>query len=98
MSGKKITEKEVKNISDFARIHLDEEEISNLVPQLNEILDYFDKIDEADTEGLEPLFGIHSQTNKLREDEVGESLTQNTALSNAKDIEDGYFKSPRVRD
>ncbi|OUJ18589.1 Asp-tRNAAsn/Glu-tRNAGln amidotransferase C subunit, GatC [Methanonatronarchaeum thermophilum] len=98
MANEKITEEEVESISSFARISLDDDEIEDLVPQLNEILDYFDKIDEADTEGVEPLFGVHGKKNVFRDDDVGESMSQETALQNAEKTEDGYFKSPRVRD
>ena len=98
MSESRITKDEVKSISDFSRLSLDEDEAEDLVGQLNEILDYFNKIDEADTEGVEPLFGLHDRENVLSEDVVEESLPQELALENAENVEKGYFKSPRVRD
>ncbi|RLF03959.1 MAG: Asp-tRNA(Asn)/Glu-tRNA(Gln) amidotransferase GatCAB subunit C, partial [Thermoprotei archaeon] len=61
------------------------------------ILDYFSIIDEVDASNVEPAFHILGLSNVMREDEInGDPLTQDEALSNAPQKEEGYIKAPRM--
>lgn len=66
--------------------------------ELVDILDYFEKIDEANTEDVSPTSHVIEIVNEMREDEEKEELSSEKALRNASDKEKGYFKGPRVRD
>ncbi|OKY78599.1 MAG: Asp-tRNAAsn/Glu-tRNAGln amidotransferase C subunit, GatC [Candidatus Methanohalarchaeum thermophilum] len=98
ISDKEITEEDVKHIANLAKIDLDEVEIKKFKKQFNDILDYFNKIDEAETEGVEPTYHGLNLKNVTREDEVKDELSQKEALENANESEDGFFKSPRVKE
>ncbi len=82
---------EVEHVADLARIHLDDEEIERFAAQFDDILEYFDALDDVpETEREAEL------SNVFRPDEVREGLTQEEALRNAPETEDGYFKGPKV--
>jgi len=51
---RRISLKDVEHIALLAHINLSEEEKKNFMEQLNQILDYFGKIDEVDTKDIQP--------------------------------------------
>lgn len=92
-SRSKITIKQVKHIVSLARIRLNEEEIEKYREQLGSIIEYFDKLNEVDTKGINPTSQVTGLVNKLRKDEIKDYLTQDPALQNAPTREGGYFKT-----
>jgi len=91
-----ITGEDVDHIGWLASIKVAEEEKEGFVASFNSVLDYFHQLDELDTEDVEPTYRVVELTNVFREDEVGESMSQEESLSNAPRRENGYFKSPRI--
>ncbi|MDI9616964.1 MAG: Asp-tRNA(Asn)/Glu-tRNA(Gln) amidotransferase subunit GatC [Methanothrix sp.] len=91
-----ITIKDVEHISWLASIRISEEEKEELVAQFNTILEYFQQMDEVDTEGVEPTYRVVDLANVFRDDVSRDSLSQEEALRNAPRREDGYFRSPRI--
>ncbi|NOZ82004.1 MAG: Asp-tRNA(Asn)/Glu-tRNA(Gln) amidotransferase subunit GatC [Candidatus Micrarchaeota archaeon] len=85
---------DVKKIASEARITLTEEEIEKFSKELMKIEEAFSEIDELEISD-EPCFHPLEVKPDLREDEPGETLTSEEALSNA-ESEDGFFKGPRV--
>ena len=92
----KITRKEVEHVAHLARLHLDGEELDIMTEQLDMILSYVAKLEELDTEGVEPTTHAFSITNAFREDIVEPSLDQEQALANGPDHSDDSFIVPRV--
>ena len=88
--------KDVEHIALLAHINLSEEEKKNFMEQLNQILDYFGKIDEVDTKDIQPTFNVIEVSNVFREDSPKPSLKSELALSNAPEKERGYFKTKRI--
>ncbi|GAB7387728.1 Asp-tRNA(Asn)/Glu-tRNA(Gln) amidotransferase subunit GatC [Bacillaceae bacterium] len=91
-----ISKEEVLHVANLARLHLTEEEVALYTKQLNDILNFAQKLNELDTEGIEPTSHPFRIVNVLREDEVRPSLSREDALRNAPDAEDGYFRVPAV--
>jgi len=82
---------EVEHVADLARVSLDDEEVAAFTEQFAEILEYFEALDEVpETEREEELVNV------MRADEVEEGLSQEEALSNAEETEDGFFTGPKV--
>ncbi|MDK2986162.1 MAG: aspartyl-tRNA(Asn)/glutamyl-tRNA(Gln) amidotransferase subunit [Clostridia bacterium] len=92
----RITKKDVEHVALLSRLDLTEEEKEAYTKQLNSIIDYMNKINELDTEGVEPTAHVLPIYNVMREDEVGESLDREKVLENAPEKEDGQFKVPRI--
>lgn len=92
----KITRKEVQHVAALARLSLSEEEEEKFVEQLNQILTYMDKLNELDTEGVEPLSHVLPIRNVFKEDEVKGSLPREAALANAPAHEVDFYEVPKV--
>jgi len=65
-----LSKDEVKNIAALARIGLDEKEIEKYQKDLSEILDYFEKLKELNTENIEPADHITGLENVMRVDRL----------------------------
>ena len=63
-----IKVEEVKNLSKLARINLSNKEITRLQKDISSILDYFNKIEEVNLVGVEPINHSVGLENVLRED------------------------------
>jgi len=91
-----INKKEVEYVAKLAKLEFNEEEKEKFTSQLNSILEYFKKLNELDTDKVEPTAYVISMPNLLNEDEVKPSLSQDEVLSNSKYIKKGYFKVPKI--
>jgi aspartyl-tRNA(Asn)/glutamyl-tRNA(Gln) amidotransferase subunit C len=92
----KVSREEVEHVAMLARLRLTEEEKDRLTDQLNSILDHFVKMQELDTEHVQPTSHVIPMQNVSRPDVVGECLTQEQALANAPEQRDSYFVVPRI--
>ncbi|MHC1567614.1 MAG: Asp-tRNA(Asn)/Glu-tRNA(Gln) amidotransferase subunit GatC [Candidatus Syntropharchaeia archaeon] len=90
-----ITKEVISHLCWLSRIELKEEEMGEFIPQLNEILEYFEMLDEVEEE-VPPTYHVLGITNVFREDIARESMDQSLALMNAPKKENGYFKGPRI--
>jgi aspartyl-tRNA(Asn)/glutamyl-tRNA(Gln) amidotransferase subunit C len=91
MSDPAVDPDEVGHVADLARVDLTEEEREEFAEQFADILAYFETLDDVPEVEREP-----DLTNVMRPDETQESLSQEDALRNAEETEDGYFKGPKV--
>ncbi len=91
-----VTKKDVEYIANLARLKFDETELENFTHQLNDILSYMEKLNELDTENVEPLSHPIENTNVFREDIVKPSIERELALKNAPDKTDEFFVVPKV--
>jgi len=97
MSKKELTKDTLDYISKLALIELREEEKEEFIVQLEKILQYFKKLNNLNTDDVEPMrHPIDNLNNVFREDIPWKSLSTEEALKNAKYTKDGYFKAPRV--
>ena len=92
----KITKEEVQHVANLARLALDEAAIERFAGQIDNILEYVDKLKQVDTQGVAPTSHAISKTNAFREDDVIEHLDRELSLANAPEKEDGAFLVPRV--
>lgn len=91
-----VTTQDVAYIAELARLSFTEAEKEKMTSELNAILHYVEKLNEVDTEGIEPLSSIHDQVNVLREDIRQDSISNEVALMNAPGKLDRFFKVPKV--
>ncbi len=91
-----ITKKEVEYVARLARLKLTEEEKEKYTKQLGDILKYIDKLNELDTEKVEPTSHVLGLSNVFREDKVEPSLPQEEILANAPEVEASHFKVKKV--
>ena len=91
-----ITLKDVEHVANLARLELSEEEKTQFTEQLNAILKYAEKLNELDTEQVEPTSHVFELVNVMRDDVKKESLAIEQVLLNAPDDEDDQIKVPAV--
>jgi aspartyl-tRNA(Asn)/glutamyl-tRNA(Gln) amidotransferase subunit C len=93
----KVTEKDVVYVADLANLELTEQERARMAHDLNSILEYIDRLNELDTSSVPPMAQVASQQHEaLRHDELKPSLPNETALANAPDKSEGFFRVPKV--
>lgn len=86
----------VDHIARLARLDLSEAERSRMQVELAQILGHAERIQSLDLDSVEPTSHSIPLSNVMRADEVRPSLSQEEALLNAPDAEDGRFKVPRI--
>ncbi|MGE5398943.1 MAG: Asp-tRNA(Asn)/Glu-tRNA(Gln) amidotransferase subunit GatC [Ignavibacteriales bacterium] len=91
-----VTRKDVEHIAELAKLKFNEAELENFTGQLNQILSYVDKLNELDTENVEPLSYPVETGNVLREDSLMDSLPSEAVLKNAPEATESFFKVPKV--
>ena len=91
-----ITREQVLHVAKLARLELTEEELERMREQLSAILEAVGKVAELDLADVEPTAHPLDLVNVLAEDEPRPCLTQEEALANAPDPEDGFFGVPAV--
>lgn len=91
-----ISNNDVQHVARLARLNLTAEEEQLLTGQLNAILKYAEKLNELDTDNIEPTTHVLHVSNVMREDEVRDSLPIEKVMHNAPEEEDGQFKVPAV--
>ncbi|GGA50665.1 Asp-tRNA(Asn)/Glu-tRNA(Gln) amidotransferase subunit GatC [Paenibacillus physcomitrellae] len=91
-----IQAKDVQHVAKLARLNLTNEEQEKFTEQLNAILQYAEKLNELDTENVQPTTHVLHLSNVMRDDVVQESLPAEKVFRNAPEEEDGQFKVPAV--
>ena len=91
-----ISEKEVRHVAKLARLELTDEEVEKYSKQLGDILKYVEKMNEIDTEGIEPMPHAIPLYNVMREDIVKYEETKEELMKNAPYEEDGFFRVPKI--
>jgi aspartyl-tRNA(Asn)/glutamyl-tRNA(Gln) amidotransferase subunit C len=92
----KINKELIQHVADVARLKLTDKEIEKFSVELKEVIEAFSKLDEVDTEDIEPSLQPVELKNMLREDKEEKCLSQEDALSLTEHKKDGYFKGPRA--
>lgn len=90
-----FTIEEVEKLALLAKMNINED-ILSYVEQLNSLLNYVSIIKDVNTDDVEPLIYILPNYNVFRADEIVPSIGQEKILQNARVVEEGYFKVPKI--
>ena len=96
--AEKIDQAQVRKVAKLSRLELTEAEVEEFTGQLSAILDYVEKMNELDTENVQPLAHCLPVSNVFREEAVGESLGTEKTLANAPQRDGEFFKVPKILD
>jgi len=94
--GKTIDTDQVRHIGVLSRIELSDQQVQTFARQLGRIVEYFDKLNELDTDNVEPMAHALETHNVLADDVPHESLTPDQALANAPARDGDFFRVPKV--
>ncbi len=91
-----INNETVDKIARLSKLSFSGEEKEAIKNDMNKMLDFVGKLNEVDTEGVEPLIHMSDEVNVLRPDVNVASISQEDALKNAPKKDSTYFKIPKV--
>lgn len=94
----KVTEEIVDHIAHLARLEFEGDKKVAIRQDLERIISFMDKLQEINTDNVEPLVFMTDEVNRLREDEAIPTLTQADVLKNAPKKDSDYFRIPKVLD
>lgn len=91
---------DVKQVAKLAHLDITDEEVALYTPQMADIVQYIEQLDEVDTEKIEPMLGgLTSEgqaTETIRDDVPAGSFSQKDALKEAPSPVEGHFQVPKV--
>lgn len=91
-----LSRDDVAHLANLARIDLSDAELDRMVGELGVILESVAKVQQAQTDGVEPMSHPMPLTNVTRPDVVRPGLTPQEALSGAPEAEQQRFSVPRI--
>lgn len=93
----RIQREDVDHVAALSRLHLTEAESEKMTRELNSILGHVDKLNELDTQGVEPTFHVlKTLKNVTRKDQVIPGVDREAALQNAPAKQNGSFAVPKT--
>lgn len=91
-----VSKQDVLHIATLARLRFDDDQAERFKNDLNNILGYIDKLNELNTDNIEPTSHALDVYTVTREDRAQSSLSNEDALMNAPEAENGSFRVPKV--
>ena len=91
-----VNNKLIQDIAKLSKLKFDDSAEEKMKADLEKMLAFVDKLNEIDTEGVDPLIYMSEEVNVLREDIVTGSITREEALKNAPNSDGVFFKVPKV--
>lgn len=92
----KVTDELLQNLANLSRLEFDAAEQEQIKKDLEKMIGMIGKLNELNTDDVEPLLHMTDEVNALREDEVKGSISREAALQNASLKDEQYFKVPKV--
>jgi aspartyl-tRNA(Asn)/glutamyl-tRNA(Gln) amidotransferase subunit C len=91
-----INKETLEKIAHLARLQFDEKSEERMLKDLNNMLSFVEKLQELDTEEVEPLQAMTFENNQLRVDEVKNQISKEEGLKNAPKKDEDYLRVPKV--
>lgn len=91
-----ISQEEVKKVANLARLQLTEGEENEFVSQLNDILNYFEQLQELNTDDVEPTTRAIDVNNITRNDLQLTYEDRESLLNSSPEREEDFFKVPKI--
>ncbi len=92
----KISKKDIRYVAHLSRIALSDSEEELFVHQLSDILSYIEKLNQLNTDNVDPLVYTTNTFNVFREDALEKPLAIEDAQSCAPSTMGAFFKVPKV--
>ncbi len=86
----------IEKIAHLARLEVNDVDKDALLHDMNHILTFMDKLNELETEGVEPLIYLTEEVNVFRDDRVASEITVPEALKNAPSHDGAHFRVAKM--
>ncbi len=90
--------KQIEQVASLTRIRLSDEEKDIFREQLTDILVYIEKLNELNTDGVQPMAYATSLKNVFRDDKQKSSFARQEILELSPSSANGFFKVPKILD
>jgi aspartyl-tRNA(Asn)/glutamyl-tRNA(Gln) amidotransferase subunit C len=94
----KISDEIIEHIAYLSRLEFVGQEKNAIKSDLEKIIGFMSKLNELDTNHVEPLIFISNEQNRLRDDIPRVTISHKEALKNAPKKDSDYFRIPKVLD
>ncbi len=91
-----IAPADVAHVARLARLAMTEEEIGSFTGQLNAIFSYMEKLNQLDTQAIQPTAQVLPLSNVFREDVMKPSLGVDKVFGNAPEHDGMHFRVPKI--
>ena len=92
----RISDETIEYVGILAKLELSGEEREQAKEDMEKMLAYFDKLNELDTNGVEPMSHAFPVQNVFREDVVENGDDRENMLRNAPEKKDGAYMVPKT--
>jgi aspartyl-tRNA(Asn)/glutamyl-tRNA(Gln) amidotransferase subunit C len=92
----KIDKQTLDKIAHLSRLEINPNDEPKMMQDLSAIVTFVEKLNEVNTDGVEPLTTMSQEINALREDETGGHLSHEEVLKNAPAKDKDFFRVPKV--
>lgn len=93
---KHISEKLLADVAELSKLYIGETDKETMRRDMEAILAYVEKMNELNTDDVEPAEQKSEETPRFREDEVWERYSVKDALGNAPKVSAGMFEVPNT--
>lgn len=90
-----IDKKTIGKIAHLARLEFEESSLESFSTDFNKMLSWINKLNEVDTDNVQPLIHMSAELNVLREDVEKVTISHEEALVNAPKKDSDYFRVPK---
>ena len=87
---------QIRKLATLAKLKINDEAMDELSSQLDNIMNLIDHMEQADTEGVEPLSHPQDPVLRLREDEVTQTDMRDAFMKLTSHNQDGLYTVPKV--
>ncbi len=91
-----VNEQTIQHLSNLCKLNFSDKEKTQIIEDLNNILNFIDKIKEVDTSGVEPLVYMSDRNNVFSNDNETKSTSQKEVLSNSFSNNSEFFVVPKI--
>lgn len=92
-----ITNDDVRHLAQLSSLQMSDAEVESLRADIEKIINYINKLDELDTDGVEPTYQVTGLQNVWRDDEIiDSSVSRRQLLALAAEQSDNCVKVPKV--
>ena len=93
-----IKKTDIAYISLLSKLKIEDIEIDNFTRQISDILEMIQQLEKINTDDIEPMAHPLNMSQRLRMDLVSEENQRDLYQENAVEVEQGFYKVPKVID
>lgn len=91
-----ISDETIEYVGILAKLELSDQEKEEAKKDMDRMLDHIDKLNELDTDSVEPMSHVFPVTNVFRDDNVTNGDDRINILANAPAKKEGAFQVPKT--